>query len=73
LSESTKIPLLIELPLNQIIREGSDVGRPVSLQNTDLSELFLRLGTRLVEEINFRNQKLPKTKKVEISHNRGCN
>ena len=73
MSESTKIPLLIELPLNQIIREGSDVGRPVSLQNTDLSELFLRLGTRLVEEINFRNQKLPKTKKVEISHNRGCN
>ena len=73
LSESSQVPLLIELPLNQTIREAGDVGRPVALQNTDLGGLFLSLATRLVEEIDLRNQKLPKTKKVEISHNRGCN
>ena len=72
LAENKTIPLLAEIPLNQSIRESGDVGRPAALQNSKLSKLFENLSKNLVSQINDRNDKLPTTKKVEISHNRGC-
>ena len=73
LSQSEEISLLAELPLDQSIREAGDVGRPAALQETDLGKLFKKLALDVVDAINSRNQILPKTKKVEIKHNRGCN
>ena len=73
LSSSKDIPLLAELPLDQSIREAGDVGRPAALQEGCLSSLFISLAQKVVDRINNRNKNLPKTKKVEITHNRGCN
>jgi len=72
LAENKTIPLLAEIPLHQSIRESGDVGRPAALQNSKLSKIFENLSKNLVSQINDRNDKLPTTKKVEISHNRGC-
>ena len=72
LAENKTIPLLAEIPLHQSIRESGDVGRPAALQNSNLSKIFENLSKNLVSQINDRNDKLPTTKKVEISHNRGC-
>tara|TARA_Y100000766_G_C18828766_1_gene566915 strand:+ start:137 stop:1222 length:1086 start_codon:yes stop_codon:yes gene_type:complete len=73
LSSSKDIPLLAELPLDQSIREAGDVGRPAALQDSALSSLFISLAQKVVDRTNNRNKNLPKTKKVEITHNRGCN
>ncbi len=73
LSESENISLLGEIPLDQSIREAGDIGRPAALQNTELGSLFIELSKRVIDSIKSRNQNFPKTKKVEITHNRGCN
>ncbi|MBJ04800.1 MAG: chromosome partitioning protein [Flavobacteriales bacterium] len=73
LSEIEKIPLLLELPLNESIREAGDVGRPAALQDTELGEIFKSLAVKVAESTNKRNISLPNTKKVEITHNKGCN
>ena len=73
LSSSKEIPLLAELPLDQSIREAGDVGRPAALQDSALSSLFISLAKKVVDRTNNRNKDLPKTKKVKITHNRGCN
>lgn len=73
LADSKDIPLLAEIPLNQSIREACDIGRPAALQESDLAVLFLELAELIKRRIDLRNNDLPKTKKVEITHNRGCN
>lgn len=73
LSASKGIPLLAEIPLNQSIRVAGDVGRPAALQDSSLSSLFTNLSNKVVESTNNRNKDLPTTKKVEITHSRGCN
>ena len=70
---SEKIELLSELPLDQSIREAGDVGRPASLQKGRLAQLFSSLADCVEIQIKLRRQELSKTKKVEITHNRGCN
>ena len=73
LSQSENVLLLDELPLDQSVREAADIGRPAALQETKTGHRFKALAKKVVESINSRNQILPKTKKVEIKHNRGCN
>ena len=73
LSASEDILLLAEIPLNQSIREAADIGRPAALQETELGDVFVKLSQQVRDSINSRNKDLPKTKKVEITHNRGCN
>tara|TARA_B100001250_G_C19675094_1_gene733281 strand:- start:465 stop:1079 length:615 start_codon:yes stop_codon:yes gene_type:complete len=73
LSKSENVTLLAELPLNQSIREAGDVGRPAALQDSVLGRMFSNLAKEVVLKINSRNDTLPKTKKVKITHNRGCN
>ena len=73
LSESLGIPLLAQIPLEQSIREAGDVGRPAVLQKGALTDLFVNLVAKIVISVNKRNQELPTTKKVEITHNKGCN
>ena len=73
LSASEDISLLAEIPLNQSIREAADIGRPAALQETELGDVFMQLSQQVIDSVNSRNKDLPKTKKVEITHNRGCN
>ena len=73
LSELENVPLLLELPLNESIREAGDVGRPAALQDSDLGVLFQKLADQVIERTQNRNISLPKTKKVKITHNKGCN
>ena len=73
LSELENVPLLLELPLNESIREAGDIGRPAALQDTDLGKLFQKLASQVVEKTQNRNKSLPKTNKVKITHNKGCN
>ena len=73
LSQAENIPLLAELPLDQSIREAGDVGRPAALQNSLLSNVFSNLAREVQNQICERKKHLPPTKKVKITHNRGCN
>ena len=73
LSESENIKLLCEIPLDQSIREAGDVGRPAALQDSLLSGHFSHLAEYVNESVSERNKNLNVTKKVEITHNRGCN
>ena len=73
LAKSESIQLLAELPLDQSIREAGDIGRPAALQQSALGDLFNDLARKVDYSIKSRNKDLPPTKKVKISHNRGCN
>ena len=73
LSKSENVPLLAEIPLDKSIREAGDVGRPAALQDSELGCVFADLAKKVIVKTNFRNQDLPQTKKVKITHNRGCN
>ena len=72
LSDTESIPLLVQLPLDQSIREAGDVGRPAALQQSILGDIFLELVEKLDISIQNRKNQLPPTKKVEITHNKGC-
>ena len=72
LSDTESIPLLVQLPLDQSIREAGDVGRPAALQHSILGDIFLELVEKLDISIQNRKNQLPPTKKVEITHNKGC-
>tara|TARA_Y100001968_G_scaffold328090_1_gene374524 strand:+ start:406 stop:1467 length:1062 start_codon:yes stop_codon:yes gene_type:complete len=73
LSESENVKLLSQLPLDQSIREAGDIGRPAALQESKLSEKFNHLAESVNESVSERNKDFDLTKKVPITHNRGCN
>ena len=73
LAEDLNISLLAEIPIEQSIREAADGGRPAAMQkNTFTSKIFNKLSNDLVNIIQKRNVNLPPTKRVEITHNKGC-
>ena len=73
LAEDLNISLLAEIPIEQSIREAADAGRPAAMQkNTFTSKIFNKLSNDLVNIIQKRNVNLPPTKRVEITHNKGC-
>ncbi len=73
LAEELNISLLAEIPIEQSIREAADAGRPAAMQkNTFTSKIFNKLSKDLVNIIQKRNVNLPPTKRVEITHNKGC-
>ncbi len=73
LAESEKIDLLSQIPLDQSIREAGDVGRPAALQDSVLGSVFDSLGHVVHRCVIDRNNMIAPTKKVPITHNRGCN
>ena len=73
LAEDLNVSLLAEIPIEQSIREAADAGRPAAMQkNTFTSKIFNKLSNDLVNIIQKRNVNLPPTKRVEITHNKGC-
>jgi ATP-binding protein involved in chromosome partitioning len=73
LAESLDIPVLGEIPLIQSIREASDVGRPVSLQeNSEIAEIYKKTAQNMIESLIERNENLPPTEAVKITTMAGC-
>jgi ATP-binding protein involved in chromosome partitioning len=69
LCEELNIPLLGQIPIVQSIREGGDEGRPVAFSADSISaQAFLELAHRVVERVEWRNQSIDPTQKVEITH-----
>jgi ATP-binding protein involved in chromosome partitioning len=73
LAEELNTPFLGEIPLVQSIREAGDVGRPAILQEgSAVSDAFIEMARRTVEEVVHRNDQLPPTEIVRITTMAGC-
>ncbi|MEZ7838462.1 MAG: Mrp/NBP35 family ATP-binding protein [Flavobacteriales bacterium] len=73
LADDLNLPLLAEIPLVQAIREASDIGRPVVLQeDTPSAKAFMSLACNVVEQVELRNKNLEATAVVEITNMDGC-
>ncbi len=68
LAEELNIPLLGQIPIIQSIREGGDAGRPVAIDDDNISSMaFIDMANKVVKEVDIRNKTLNPTKKVEIT------
>ena len=73
LSEKMNIEFLGEIPLVQSVREAADAGRPAVLQDkTSISLEFKNLAKKINTQIQKRNVNLPPTKKLGVTHKKGC-
>lgn len=69
LAAELNVPLLGQIPIVQSICESGDNGQPVAMNPFTLEgKAFANLAENVVTEIEKRNQQLPPTKKVEITH-----
>lgn len=67
LAEELSIPLLGQIPLVQSIRECGDAGRPIAFDEDSIMSLAFRdLAQNVVERVNYRNDNMEATRKVEI-------
>ncbi|HEY6914753.1 MAG TPA: Mrp/NBP35 family ATP-binding protein [Paludibacter sp.] len=67
LAEELDVPLLGQIPLVQSIREGGDAGRPIAFNNDSILSLaFTELAHNVVDRVNYRNENMAATKKVEM-------
>ncbi len=68
LAEELDVPLLGQIPLVQSIREGGDAGRPVAFnEESVLSVAFTELAQNVVERVQYRNENMTATQKVEMA------
>jgi ATP-binding protein involved in chromosome partitioning len=68
LAEELDVPLLGQIPLVQSIRECGDAGRPIAVdENTVMSLAFAQLARNVVERVNYRNENMAATLKVEMA------
>ncbi|MCD8043052.1 MAG: Mrp/NBP35 family ATP-binding protein [Tannerellaceae bacterium] len=66
LAKELDVPVLGQIPLVQSIREGGDDGKPVALNPDSITGMaFRELAARLVEQVEYRNQHLESTKRVQ--------
>ncbi len=72
LSKDLGVPLLSSFPLLETVRESSDVGRPTALQKNENSDMFKTFAEQVIQKTNERNISLSKTKRVKITHTKGC-
>ena len=73
LADDLNLPLLAEIPLVQGIREASDIGRPVVLQEDGvLAKVFMELANNVVEQVQLRNENFTLTEVVKITNMDGC-
>ncbi|MEJ5265748.1 MAG: Mrp/NBP35 family ATP-binding protein [Bacteroidales bacterium] len=69
LAAELNVPLLGQIPIVQSICESGDNGQPVAMNPFTLEgKAFANLAENVVAEVEKRNQQLPPTKKVEITH-----
>ncbi|MCX7986756.1 MAG: Mrp/NBP35 family ATP-binding protein [Bacteroidales bacterium] len=69
LAEELNVPLLGQIPIVQSICESGDTGQPVAMNPFTLEgKAFANLAENVIVEVDKRNNQLPPTKKVEITH-----
>ena len=66
LAEKYEIPLLGQIPLVQGIRESSDEGHPVVMEDSVTGKAFRDLAEELARQVAIRNANLERTKIVEF-------
>ena len=68
LAQQLDVPFLGEVPIEQIVRESGDDGKPVVLSHPDSNsaQAFDTIADRTVEQLAIRNAELDPTQKVEI-------
>jgi len=68
LAEELDVPLLAQIPIVQSIREGGDAGRPIAVnENSIVSLAYHDLAQKVVDRVEYRNNHLEPTKKVEMA------
>lgn len=68
LAEEMGIPLLGQIPIVQSICEGGDTGKPVALNPDSLTgAAFQELAEHVVEQIEYRNEHMDPTKRVQVT------
>ncbi|MBP1675693.1 MAG: ATPase-like, ParA/MinD [Bacteroidetes bacterium] len=68
LAEELNVPLLMQIPLVQSIRENGDAGHPAACDENSLSGMqFNELALKVIEKIDYRNQNFDPTTKVEMT------
>ncbi len=73
LAEELEVALLAQVPLVQGIREAADAGRPLVLQDGNpVAEIYDDMAAEMVKQLVLRNEKLPASRKVEITTMAGC-
>jgi len=73
LAEDIDTEFLGEVPLVQSIREAGDVGHPAALQeNSPIALAFDSITTKIVSELEKRNENLPETEAVQMTNSKGC-
>jgi len=73
LADDLNLPLLAEIPLVQGVREASDIGRPVVLQeDSDTAKAFSEMANNVVEQVQLRNKNISPTEAVKITNMDGC-
>lgn len=67
-AEEMKIPFLGEIPINPLIREGGDTGRPIVIVDPDCEESkkILEIARNMAAQISIRNINAPVVPKIEI-------
>ena len=68
LAEELDVPFLGEIPIEEAVREGGDLGKPIVLAEPESASAraFYRLAEQVVEQVNLRNAEQPPTQRVEI-------
>jgi ATP-binding protein involved in chromosome partitioning len=67
LAEKMNVPLLGQIPLVQSICEGSDLGKPVALNDSITGIAFTDLAVKLTETVEKRNKEQKPTVKLRIT------
>lgn len=68
LAESLHVPLLGQIPIVQSICEGGDSGKPVALNPDSITGMaFQELAENVVKQIEYRNEHLDPTQRVEVT------
>lgn len=69
LAEENGYALLGQIPIVQSIREAGDGGQPVALNDNSITGMaFAELADRVVDAVDKRNNEMPKTSIVEVTH-----
>ena len=67
LAEKYDVPLLGQIPLIQSIRESGDEGKPVVINQDEITaNAFKKLAESVAQQVAIRNASMAETRKVEI-------
>ncbi len=68
LAEERKLRLLAQIPLVAAVGEHNDAGQPIAAGDTLAAEAFRHLAREVVDAVDERNESLPPTIAVSVTH-----